>query len=395
MRLAGQQGSLSAPPSRAGSHNGYKRPKRHPQKQQMITKGDDWPIHQTAEPVAYPGTSDRNFYERYFFHGYDIAGSAFFAATFALYPNRRLVDGAFNVVWQGQQYIVRASALFAGDRLVMEVGPLHIRVREPLRTLELSLAPNAWGIAAQLVFEGRTPPLEEPRFVQRSGTRLWMDYTRITQLGRWSGWLDVAGKRSVVTPEVWVGARDRSWGIRPVGEPEAGVPVMPLQFFWLWGPFHFPDFCVHFDVAEYAEGTRWHEYAAVFDEQTQQCAAAGSIEHSLQLRPGTRQIAAAQVRIQAEREYVLDLQPVLHFYMAGLGYGHPEWGHGRYLGDSLISGDTWELNALNPGLPLYFHVQTVCRVRAGGADGIGVLEQLMIGPHTPTRLKGLFDPAEK
>ena len=34
-----------------------------------LTKGDDFPIHQTAEPVAYSGT-DRNFYDRYFFNGY-------------------------------------------------------------------------------------------------------------------------------------------------------------------------------------------------------------------------------------------------------------------------------------------------------------------------------------
>ena len=32
----------------------------------MLTKGDDFPLHQTPEPVAYAGT-DRNFYDRYFF----------------------------------------------------------------------------------------------------------------------------------------------------------------------------------------------------------------------------------------------------------------------------------------------------------------------------------------
>ncbi|HQR91626.1 MAG TPA: hypothetical protein PLH31_20595, partial [Caulobacter sp.] len=30
-----------------------------------LTWGDDYPIHQTPEPVAYAGT-DRNFYDRYF-----------------------------------------------------------------------------------------------------------------------------------------------------------------------------------------------------------------------------------------------------------------------------------------------------------------------------------------
>ena len=35
---------------------------------QMLTRGDDYPIHQTPEPIAYAG-SDRNFYDRYFFNG--------------------------------------------------------------------------------------------------------------------------------------------------------------------------------------------------------------------------------------------------------------------------------------------------------------------------------------
>lgn len=40
----------------------------------VLTKGDDFPLHQTPEPVAYAGT-DRNFYDRYFFNGYAPDGS--------------------------------------------------------------------------------------------------------------------------------------------------------------------------------------------------------------------------------------------------------------------------------------------------------------------------------
>ncbi|HSY79529.1 MAG TPA: hypothetical protein VK884_07965, partial [Verrucomicrobiae bacterium] len=35
----------------------------------MITQGDDYPIHQTPEPVQQVFTSDRNFYDRFFFNG--------------------------------------------------------------------------------------------------------------------------------------------------------------------------------------------------------------------------------------------------------------------------------------------------------------------------------------
>ena len=52
-----------------------------------LTRGDDYPIHQTPEPVAYAGT-DRNFYDRYFFNGYAPTGEGedlFFAAAFGVY----------------------------------------------------------------------------------------------------------------------------------------------------------------------------------------------------------------------------------------------------------------------------------------------------------------------
>jgi len=47
----------------------------------MITRADDYPIHQTAEPVAVAGAGARNFYDRYFFNGYARDGSVFFAVA--------------------------------------------------------------------------------------------------------------------------------------------------------------------------------------------------------------------------------------------------------------------------------------------------------------------------
>ena len=43
-----------------------------------LSHADDYPIHQTPEPIAFAGT-DRNFYDRYFFNGYAPDGSGFFA----------------------------------------------------------------------------------------------------------------------------------------------------------------------------------------------------------------------------------------------------------------------------------------------------------------------------
>src|SRR3546814_16959878 len=52
-----------------------------------------------------------------------------------------------------------------------------------------------------------------PTLSRSNGTRLFMDYTRMTQNGRWAGWLSVDGERIAVGTD-WTGTRDRSWGIR-------------------------------------------------------------------------------------------------------------------------------------------------------------------------------------
>ena len=83
----------------------------------MLTGADDYPVHQTCEPIATLATTDRNFYDRYFFNGYSRDGGVFFAAALGQYPNRRVMDAAFNVVHRGRQYVVRASCRAGADRL--------------------------------------------------------------------------------------------------------------------------------------------------------------------------------------------------------------------------------------------------------------------------------------
>ena len=158
---------------------------------QMLTGGDDYPIHEAPEPVAL--VTDRNFYDRYFFNGYSPDGDLFFAAAMGFYPALDVVDGAFCVAMDGVQYNLRASARLNGERMVLRVGPIAIEICEPLNRLRITVAANDGPLSADLTFTGRHFPIEEPRFTRRVGTRLYMDYTRLTQNGGWSGWVDVAG----------------------------------------------------------------------------------------------------------------------------------------------------------------------------------------------------------
>ena len=360
-----------------------------------LTKGDDFPIHQTPEPIAYSGT-DRNFYDRYFFNGYSRAGDFFFAAALGVYPNRRVMDAAFSVVQGGQQWVVRASRLAPTERTETTVGPITVEVVEPLRVLRLRVGANPHGLAADVTFTARTAAIEEPRFTHRVAGRLVMDSTRLTQFGAWGGTITVAG--ATVDVATMLGTRDRSWGIRMVGEPEGGAPGMLPQFFWLWAPVHFDDVCVHFDVNEDAEGRRWHANGnlarvGAFGEDAIEYIK--SVEHRVRWRPGTRRAAAATLVLtpHGRAPLTIEFEPLLAFQMRGLGYLDPEWGQGMWKGEEAVGGDIWTLADLDPLDPRHLHVQQLCRARMDGREGIGVFEQLVIGPHTPSGFKSIIDGA--
>ena len=59
----------------------------------MLSPFDDYPIHQTALPVAHVASGDPNHYDRYWFNGY--RDDFYFAAGMAVYPNRGIIDAAF------------------------------------------------------------------------------------------------------------------------------------------------------------------------------------------------------------------------------------------------------------------------------------------------------------
>src|SRR5580698_1889947 len=225
----------------------------------MLTKADDFPIHQTPEPIAYSGT-DRNFYDRYFFNGYNPDGSGFFAVAFGVYPHLNVADAHVSVIRDGVEHCVHASRILHMERFDLEVGPIRIEVIEPLKRLKVTLAATD-GLAAEFVFEGRAFPIEEPRFIKRNGPRTFMDYTRLTQNGRYSGWIEIDGARESV--DGFVGTRDRSWGIRPIGARDAQelAPPQPGQFFWIWSPSNFPDGSFFFHTNDDATGEPWNRRA--------------------------------------------------------------------------------------------------------------------------------------
>ena len=63
------------------------------------------------------------------------------------------------------------------------------------------------------------------------------------------------------------------------------------------------------------------------------------------------------------------------------------------LGELATSGESWNLNEVDPVAPENIHIQEVVKVRSGSAEGVGVLEQLVVGPYPRYGFKKFFDAA--
>ena len=356
----------------------------------MLSKGDDYPLHQTAEPVAYAG-SDRNFYDRYFFNGYAPDGSEFFAAALGIYPALDIADAHFCVIRGGTQHCLHASRRMGMERIDLSCGPIRIEVVEPLHKLRLIV--EGEGIAADLTFTGRAFPIEEPRFTWRVGPRTVMDYTRLTQNGHYEGWIEVDGQR-IACAGGTAGTRDRSWGVRPIGAPDpqfAGRTVP--QFFWQWTPVNLLRRSLFFHLNAHADGTPWNTRAVVAPDGNGPEAFHQWEAATMQapLVPGTRWPAGGILAVGEER---FAFEPLARFQMRGLGYTSPKWGHGLDHGELEVEREDIGLAAVDPARPDNLHVQLICRVTGPDDEkGVGVFEQLAIGDYAPLGLTGVADPA--
>ncbi len=367
----------------------------------MLTKADDFPIHQLPEPIATAG-SDRNFYDRYFFNGYLKDGSGFFACALGVYPHLNIMDGAFSIVKDGVQRNLRVSKVLHSERLDTVIGPLTIEVVEPLRRLRIQVEAPEQGIRADVTFTGRHFPIEEPRFTHRQGPRLLLDYTRLTQNGHYDGFVEFDGQKLLFEAENNWGTRDRSWGVRPIGasDPQPVAPPPLPQFYWLWSPLNFDDMAVFYHLNADQHGTAWNTKGILAPADGSPEQGQREVSSTIAYKPGTRHAQSAVLEFAGFDGVAtrIHLAPQWQFSMSGIGYTHPEWGHGMYKGELAVGYDEYVHGDIPPMDMLHLHVQAFCVATMERGDGsrrqgAGVLEQLVIGPYAPAGFTDLLDGA--
>jgi hypothetical protein len=375
----------------------------------VLSKFDDYPIHQTSMPIAQPATGDRNAYDRYWFNGYQDDGEFYFGIGAALYPNLGVLDCGLSIVRDGEQHAFHGSRRAPKEPTDLQIGPFSIEIVEPMRLMRVVVDDNETGISADLTFTARTACVEEGRQIRHAGPRLVMDVTRFAQFGKWSGEIRYDGKSVPIDAARVFGTKDRSWGTRPVGPPDPGLAPAAAgsrQTFFLWAPLHWDDRCTHYGVFEDGRGNRWHTDGAVLPVYDDPADIPGTedpatelladVDHDLDYLPGTRRAGRARIGLvhaDGLREDV-ELEPLICFRMKGIGYMHPEWGHGMWKGELALGGESWKVDELDPMALENQHIQQVVRATCRDAQGVGVLEQICFGPHARYGFTDVLDPAK-
>jgi hypothetical protein len=352
---------------------------------------DEYPIHQAPLPMARVASSDRNFYDRCYFNAHDRTGEIFLITGLGTYPNLGVIDAYALVRRADTQYSVKFSDALDARGLEQRVGRYRIEVVEPLQRIRLICDAAADGIGFDLTWEGSFPAVLEQPHLMLDGDQVTLDATRFAQLGTWSGQLAVDGTDIVVSPETWVGSRDRSWGIRPSGE---AVPAGRWAaetgegFWWLYLPIRFDDFALVVIVQESPDGYRTlNDASRVFaDGRVEQL---GWPRIEVDYASGSRLALGARLHLttpQGEKLLVEVSSLVGVPLHVGAGYGgDPDWTHGTWKGRDWSGADRYDLtDPAIAGRVVWGVVDHAARATCNGQVGWGLFEHASIGRHDPS-----------
>jgi hypothetical protein len=226
-------------------------------------------------------------------------------------------------------------------------------------------------------------------------------------MGYWQGHFSIDGERRDVSRAF--GTRDRSWGVRPVGEPQGGAPGLlnaEPGVYWVWSPLNFGDVSTQFGTFEDRDGHAtqvsadlvplYGDPSSIPRPEEPGLVKMSTITHRLQWAPGTRRALAGEFHFVDKRgeRYDIEVESTGRvFYTLGVGYNHPEWGHAVWKGEFATAREEWQLAAVKPLEYQFLHTHQVVRATLGERTGMGILESIVIGRHDPSGFKDFFDGA--
>ncbi len=365
----------------------------------MATELDDYAIHQIVENMELVEGRNPRWVDELWFHIGATNGSLSVAGHMGVYPPTATMDAAASVAWGGKQYDVRFGRRVDGDRDRRAVGGLSADIVDPFRAWRFRLEPtDGQAVSFDLEFRSEFQPMEVAGPVQhrRDGRQVIWDLYQYSQTGVASGSVTIEGETIAVDGAI--GARERSWGVRPVfGQiPHLGRPPSSIgrHSFWMAA----------------ATGSRSGWVWRIEPENGHPAACGGlnddtgrtrldgclvgahdagepvrvsGVDLDLQYAADGKRLRGGSVALQdwSGATHELTLKPLTTLYAKGLGYGHPDFRHIEYK-DGVAQTETHDTSDgaaiaalldndsghINP-----FAIEHFCEITAQERTGYGVV----------------------
>ncbi|MDB5999366.1 MAG: hypothetical protein JWP52_1065 [Rhizobacter sp.] len=352
----------------------------------MLTPQDDLIGHQTPTTFDHVESSDPAWMERIWYTAHPVPeGDVVLDLGIGYHPNRNVMDGFAGITIGHTQTNLRLSRRLRPDPLRTRIGPLDIEVIEGLRRHRLTLGENESGLRFELEYQATMNAHEEaPHFRRRHG-RVTENLMRAQQFGRYSGWVELDGRRFDVKPSQWRGQRDHSWGIRAEMRTDETRP--PTTFypplFWTWATVQFEDYGLQWFFNERAPGDLIYltgERTLPLGQKPRRDQLVTAITHDVTWAddPQGQTLASGVFELGfadgSQRTVQLRTLPGRYFLKGGLYGGYQGWAQGDDKGALYMEHDRWDLRDAAVRKTARTLSDHVIEVRDGGNVGYGVIE---------------------
>jgi hypothetical protein len=186
------------------------------------------PVLEEKHDFQHPVEGDSAWSESYYFNCYCPDTDAGFYTRMGIRPNEGTIDVGMSIWVPGGGlaglHHVREQKVMIDDDLV--VGPITYERLQPLKQWRITGSGDSSSgpVSMDVTFDALTPAMgADGQGKEGEGastqTRLSVGKGHLEQAGKWSGWIEVNGQRSVLGNEAR-GNRDKSWGPRRWGGPK-------------------------------------------------------------------------------------------------------------------------------------------------------------------------------
>ncbi len=304
---------------------------------------DEYLVHNYPHPVRVMWTTDAQAYERIWFTAQDDAGELLVVCGLAFYPNLGTAEAFAIVNHAGRHTTVRAHRLLGDNRMDMRIGPIAYEVVEPFREWRLVLDENDYGISYDIRwFDTKRAVFRNLGAGMIAGGKPFGGVAGYDGFGVEEGWVRAGDTRFDLTRVHFNGTRDHHWGTRD------GVGGRGRWSGWqhvLSGAF-----------VQFPEWSAWGDHLMRnLGDPRPGSSTLRRRTHRLRFEDDTSLLLGGEVDMEFPSGEVKTmtferLGNQIAFLRCGM-YGGPNGGtpdgdiwHGMYVGDGVVTGETYDAN---------------------------------------------------